>query len=108
VPVLLEAGALTVRRGRRTVLSGVGRAIDSGHAVHLAGPTGSGKTSLLRVLAGLAAPRAGTVRRHGTCGFMPESLEHTVAEPDSDAFLREIASVALGGRGGRLVRRAVQ
>jgi heme exporter protein A len=74
VPVLLEAGALTVRRGRRTVLSGVGLTIDSGHAVHLAGPNGSGKTSLLRVLAGLAAPRAGTVRRHGTCAFVPEKV----------------------------------
>jgi ABC-type multidrug transport system ATPase subunit len=74
VPVLLEAGALAVRRGRRTVLSGVGLTIDSGHAVHLAGPNGSGKTSLLRVLAGLAAPRAGTVRRHGTCAFVPEKV----------------------------------
>jgi ABC-type multidrug transport system ATPase subunit len=71
---LLEAGALTVRRGRRTVLSGVGLTIDSGHALHVAGPNGSGKTSLLRVLAGLAAPRAGTVRRHGTCAFVPEKV----------------------------------
>jgi ABC-type multidrug transport system ATPase subunit len=74
VPVLLEAGALTVRRGRRTVLSGVGLTLDSGHAVHLAGANGSGKTSLLRVLAGLAAPRAGTLRRHGTCAFVPEKV----------------------------------
>jgi ABC-type multidrug transport system ATPase subunit len=74
VPVLLEAGALTVRRGRRTVLSGVGLTLDSGRAVHLAGANGSGKTSLLRVLAGLAAPRAGTVRRHGTCAFVPEKV----------------------------------
>jgi heme exporter protein A len=74
VPVLLEAGALTVRRGRRTVLSGVGLTLDSGRAIQLAGPNGSGKTSLLRVLAGLAAPRAGTVRRHGTCAFVPEKV----------------------------------
>jgi heme exporter protein A len=74
VPVLLEAGALTVRRGRRTVLSGVDLTIDSGRAIHLAGPNGSGKTSLLRVLAGLAAPRAGAVRRHGTCAFVPEKV----------------------------------
>jgi heme exporter protein A len=74
VPVLLEAGALTVRRGRRTVLSGVGLTLDSGQAVHLAGANGSGKTSLLRVLAGLAAPRAGTVRRHGACAFVPEKV----------------------------------
>lgn len=74
MPVLLEAGALTVRRARRDVLSGVALTLESGRAVHLAGANGSGKTSLLRVLAGLAAPRAGTVRRHGTCAFVPERV----------------------------------
>jgi ABC-type multidrug transport system ATPase subunit len=74
VPVLLEAGALTVRRGRRDVLSGVALTLESARAVHLAGANGSGKTSLLRVLAGLAAPRAGTVRRHGACAFVPERV----------------------------------
>jgi heme exporter protein A len=74
VPVLLEAGALAVPRGRRTVLSDVALAIDAGRAIHLAGPNGSGKTSLLRVLAGLAAPRAGTLRRHAACAFVPEKV----------------------------------
>ena len=74
VPVLLEAGALTIRRGRRTVLSGVALTVDPGRAIHVAGPNGSGKTSLLRVLAGLAAPRAGTLRRHAACAFVPEKV----------------------------------
>jgi ABC-type multidrug transport system ATPase subunit len=74
VPVLLEAGALTVRRGRRDVLSGVALTLEAARAVHLAGANGSGKTSLLRVLAGLASPGAGTVHRHGTCAFVPERV----------------------------------
>ena len=74
MPVLLEAGALTVRRGRRTVLSNVALTVDAGRAIHLAGPNGSGKTSLLRVLAGLASPRAGTLRRHAACAFVPEKV----------------------------------
>jgi heme exporter protein A len=74
VPVLLECSALAVRRGRRTVLSGVDLALHAGAAIHLAGPNGSGKTSLLRVLAGLAAPGAGHVRRHGVCAFVPEKV----------------------------------
>jgi heme exporter protein A len=74
VPVLLEAGALTVRRGRRTVLSNVALTVDAGRAIHLSGPNGSGKTSLLRVLAGLAAPREGTLRRHAACAFVPEKV----------------------------------
>jgi ABC-type multidrug transport system ATPase subunit len=74
VPVLLEAGALTVRRGRRTVLSDVAITVDAARAIHLAGPNGSGKTSLLRVLAGIAAPGAGTLRRHAACAFVPEKV----------------------------------
>jgi heme exporter protein A len=74
VPVLLEASALSVRRGRRTVLAGVDLELHAGEAVHLAGPNGSGKTSLLRVLAGLAAPGGGRVRRHGVCAFVPENV----------------------------------
>jgi ABC-type multidrug transport system ATPase subunit len=63
-----------VRRGRRTVLAGVGLALHAGRAVHLAGANGSGKTSLLRVLAGVATPRSGTLRRHGACAFVPERV----------------------------------
>jgi ABC-type multidrug transport system ATPase subunit len=74
VPVLLEAGALTIRRGRRTVLSGVALTVAPGAAVHVAGANGSGKTSLLRVLAGLAAPRAGSLVRHAACAFVPEKV----------------------------------
>jgi ABC-type multidrug transport system ATPase subunit len=74
VPVLLEAGALTIRRGRRTVLSGVALTVGPARAIHVAGANGSGKTSLLRVLAGLAAPRAGTLHRHAACAFVPEKV----------------------------------
>jgi manganese/iron transport system ATP-binding protein/manganese/zinc/iron transport system ATP- binding protein len=74
VPVLLEAGALTIRRGRRTVLSGVALTVAPGAAVHVAGANGSGKTSLLRVLAGLAAPRAASLVRHAACAFVPEKV----------------------------------
>ncbi len=72
--MLLEAGALTIRRGRRTVLSGVALTVGPGAAVHVAGANGSGKTSLLRVLAGLAAPRAGSLVRHAACAFVPEKV----------------------------------
>jgi ABC-2 type transport system ATP-binding protein len=74
VPALIEASAVTIRRGRRVVLRDVGLAIGAGHVVHLAGANGSGKTSLLRVLAGLSAPRAGTVRRPARCAFVGERV----------------------------------
>ncbi|MEA2188047.1 MAG: type transport system ATP-binding protein [Solirubrobacteraceae bacterium] len=74
VPVVIDASAVTVRRGGRVVLSDVSLAVGAGQLVHLAGANGSGKTSLLRVLAGLSAPRVGTVRRPARCAFVGEKV----------------------------------
>jgi ATPase subunit of ABC transporter with duplicated ATPase domains len=74
VPVL-AAHALTVTRGRRTVLREVNLTVHAGDVVHVAGENGSGKTSLLRVLAGLARPRGGELRREGTAAFVPERVQ---------------------------------
>ena len=75
VAAVIEACAVTVRRGRRVVLSDVSVAIGHGQVVHLAGANGSGKTSLLRVFAGLSAARAGRVRRPARCAFVGEKVE---------------------------------
>jgi ABC-type multidrug transport system ATPase subunit len=74
VPAVIEASGVTVRRGRRVVLSDVSLAIGAGQVVHLAGANGSGKTSLLRVLAGLSAARAGTGRTPARCAFVGEKV----------------------------------
>jgi ABC-type multidrug transport system ATPase subunit len=71
---VLHAESLTVSRGRRTILSGVELSVGAGSVVQLAGANGSGKTSLLRVLAGIAAPRRGRVQRGGACAFVPEKV----------------------------------
>lgn len=56
---------LSFKYGRERVLSGVSFAAASGEMVALAGPNGSGKTSLLRILAGLETAAEGTVRLFG-------------------------------------------
>ncbi len=73
-PILLQARGLEVRRGRRTILTDVGFEVGAGELLELAGANGSGKTSLLRVLAGLTHPRRGTLRRRGSCAFVAEKV----------------------------------
>lgn len=62
---LLQATRLACRRGGRRLFSGFELTLEPGSAVWLRGPNGSGKTSLLRVLAGLARPDDGEVRYDG-------------------------------------------
>jgi len=52
-------------RGGRAVFSGLDFEAASGHALALVGPNGSGKTSLLRLIAGLLVPAGGAVALEG-------------------------------------------
>ena len=52
-------------RGGREVFSGLGFEASSGEALAVTGPNGSGKTSLLRLIAGLLAPSGGSIDLEG-------------------------------------------
>jgi heme exporter protein A len=52
-------------RGGREVFSGLDFEAASGEALAVVGPNGSGKTSLLRLIAGLLAPVGGTIGLEG-------------------------------------------
>lgn len=66
-PVLpvLQALDLAGQRGERTLFEHLDLALEPGAVVWLRGRNGRGKTSLLRLLAGLASPTAGQVQVHG-------------------------------------------
>jgi heme exporter protein A len=61
----LRARNLHLWRGERHVLRGVSCTIDAGEVVHVYGPNGSGKTSLLRVICGLLHAEEGEVLWQG-------------------------------------------
>ena len=63
---MLEVVNLTCVRGTRRLFKELSFSAESGELVELRGPNGSGKTSLLRILCGLATPAAGEVRWNGT------------------------------------------
>ena len=67
-------------RGLRAVFAGVSFALASGGALILRGPNGCGKSSLLRLMAGLGRPDAGTIQWNGAAiGADPESHAARIA-----------------------------
>lgn len=68
----LAAHDLACRRGDRLLFRNLSCAVESGGALHLAGPNGVGKSSLIRILAGLLRPFAGTVEREGALALADE------------------------------------
>jgi heme exporter protein A len=56
---------LAIRRGERLLFEHFGCAVNAGEAIALTGRNGAGKTSLLRAVAGLLRPAAGTIRFEG-------------------------------------------
>jgi heme exporter protein A len=60
-PGTLEGRALACQRGRRRLFEGLDIALPPGSLTWLRGTNGSGKTSLMRILAGLSAPASGAV-----------------------------------------------
>jgi len=59
---MLSANDLECVRGTRRLFAGVSFALSPGECLLVQGPNGSGKTSLLRILCGLARPEKGEVR----------------------------------------------
>ena len=122
---MLRVSDLTLSYGQEPVLEGAGLAIEPGQFVSLVGPSGSGKSSLLRAIMGLQKPSAGTVetdlephelgilfqddallpwrtaRDNVALGLGFRGMERRQALAESDAWLDRLG---LGGLGDRYPR----
>ena len=102
---LISLNAVRKSFGSRTVLDGLDVAVEPGARVGVVGANGSGKSTMLRLLAGLEEPDAGTcVRQRGVVvSLLPQhplgdertALETVrAARPDLDELDRELHRVA--------------
>jgi heme exporter protein A len=68
----IAANEIACRRGDRLLFARLSFALESGQALQLAGANGTGKSSLIRLLAGLLEPFAGKIDCNGNIGLVDE------------------------------------
>jgi ATPase subunit of ABC transporter with duplicated ATPase domains len=69
---MIVASEIELRAGARLLVEGASFQVAAGDRIGLVGRNGAGKTTLAKVLAGQAQPAAGSVRRTGTVGYLPQ------------------------------------
>jgi len=86
--------------------------ISAGDRSAVVGPNGVGKSTLLRVLAGVVPPDAGTVTAAGTVGYLPQERDRRPDETALDYIARRTgvaaAEAAMLAASDRLARSAAQ
>lgn len=70
----LAARKLACRRGERLLFAGLDISLAGGAVCHVTGANGTGKSSLIRILAGLLRPFSGEVERSGDMALVDQSL----------------------------------
>jgi zinc/manganese transport system ATP-binding protein len=101
---VVKVHELALRFGERTLFEGLSFELERGELLAVLGPNGTGKTSLLRILLGLAEPSAGSVEIEGCppqerchhIGYVPQQRIF-----DRDVVLRGRDLVRLGLDGHR-------
>ncbi|MFI2783561.1 ABC transporter ATP-binding protein [Streptomyces sp. ALB3] len=110
----VEARGLTVVRGDRTVLRGLGFTVEPGRITGLLGPSGCGKSTLMRAVAGTQAGVSGTLDVLGHPAGHPSlrpRVGYVTQAPSvyADLTVRQnldyFAAILRPGRGNRASRR---
>jgi putative ABC transport system ATP-binding protein len=98
--VRLDALGVRVEVEGRELFAPIDLSAEAGERVAVVGPSGSGKSSLLAVLAGLAVPAAGSVRLDGTAvaGSVPRGVGVVLQGYGLVSLLTAAENVAVGLR----------
>ncbi|MCC6177932.1 MAG: ATP-binding cassette domain-containing protein [Chloroflexi bacterium] len=101
---VVTISGLTKRYDGRTVLNGLSLDVDRGDRIALVGPNGVGKSTLLRLIAGVETPDDGVVQpgQNVTVGYYAQDQSQTLDE--SKTVLEETVSAAPSGWGEESVR----
>ncbi len=103
----LAARGIRKSFGRRRVLAGLDLAIAPGELVAVVGENGTGKTTLLRILAGDLRPDAGTVAIAGRPGYCPQTvvLDETLTVDQHVRYFQAAYGISSPARAGELMER---
>jgi len=88
VPGSLAARDISKSFAARQVLDRVSLVVSPGDRIGIVGPNGIGKSTLLKVLAGLEQPDAGRVIRSGAVGYLPQEPAPSAGETVLDYLAR--------------------
>ncbi len=103
---VIEIEDLYFSYGSQTVLAGVNFIVEARDFVALLGPNGGGKTTLIKILAGLLKPQQGTVRllgrppeaQAGVIGYVPQDV---LSNPAFPVTVWDVVLMGRLGAGGR-------
>ena len=95
LPGDLTLRGVDVRAGGITILSGIDVALRPGELTGLIGPSGAGKTTLIKTLLGLRRPAAGEVHLGGAgpVGYVPQSENSLEVGEQCKFSLKEVRAV---------------
>ena len=90
----LTAHGVSVSFGAVAVLHNADLVVAPGDRIAVVGPNGVGKSTLLRVLAGLVPPDVGTVSAAGTVGYLPQERDRRDDETAMEYIARRAGVAA--------------
>ena len=103
----LAARGIRKSFGRRRVLTGAGLEVAAGELVAVVGENGTGKTTLLRILAGDLRPDAGSVAVAGRPGYCPQAvvLDEALTVDQNVRYFQAAYGIDGTDRAGELIDR---